>query len=94
MENINIKEVKRIYRNELRQLCIANNYFTRGNNEEYQELLNITDNENISTTDIYKMALNIIEHSELGELDVDYTITDMMYELNQISHTFYTIVNN
>ena len=76
-----IKEVRHIYAEELRKVCIEFNWFTRGTSEEYQTLFDMTyesvydeewgrffhESKNITIEDLEKMAHWIADHSELEE---------------------------
>lgn len=58
------KEIRTISACTLRSLCIEENWYTSGTNEEYENLLNMTNKDNITTDDIVEMATDIIEHSD------------------------------
>ena len=58
------KEIRTLSACDLRSLCINENWYTGGTNEEYENLLNMTKKDNITTDDIVEMATDIIEHSE------------------------------
>lgn len=57
------KENRILSASDLRALCIAEDWYTGGTNEEYANLLGMTDKDNITTDDIVEMATDIIEHS-------------------------------
>lgn len=57
------KEIRILDMSDLRALCIAEDWYTGGTNEEYANLLNMTKKNNITTDDIVEMATDIIEHS-------------------------------
>lgn len=61
------KEVRRISPDKLRALCIKENWYTRGDNEEYEHLLLdlAGHKENITTDDVCEIAQDIINHSDL-----------------------------
>lgn len=85
MKNGYIEE-RKMFADDLRRLCIRNNWFTRGNNDEYDTFLNMAKKENITTDDIVELAEQIIEHSELAE---EETITSIMFELASICHSLF-----
>ena len=62
-----IKETRKISALDLRKLCIERNWYTRGDCEEYENLLfNLADSkENITTEDIVAIAEDIMEHSDI-----------------------------
>ena len=79
------KETRMMSSEDLRNLCIRQNWFTRGTNEEYDKLLAMTKKENITTDDIVEMATLIVEHSvEQFEL-----FTTIMFYLAQICSTHF-----
>jgi len=64
MSKYGYKEVRQINMSDLRSLCIKNNWYTKGNNEEYRNLLNMTREE--ATTDvIIEIATDILDKSEI-----------------------------
>ena len=46
-------------------MCIKNDYYTAGDNEAYAKMLNFVDNNEPTTTNIYKVAVDIVKHSDL-----------------------------
>lgn len=79
-------EERKMFADDLRRLCIRNNWFTRGNNDEYNTFLNMAKKENITTDDIVELAEQIIEHSNLAEGE---TMTNIMFELASICHSLF-----
>ena len=79
------KEVRRIYTNDLRLLCIANGWYTRGDNEEYDHLLrDLAGNKaNITTDDVCEIVQDIINHSDLLADDFEH----VAYEVLRIAKT-------
>ena len=67
-----IKEIKKLSFESLRALCIKNNYYTMGTNEEYSKMLAVTYKENITNKDIYNTAIDIINHSDLTDRAKSY----------------------
>lgn len=68
----------------LRSLCIQNNWYTRGNNEEYKALFDrLYDDygckENMTTDKLVEIAEDIWEHSNI----TDYSITNILYALGK-----------
>ena len=61
------KEVRRLTSTDLRALCIREDWYTGGTNEEYYNLMQMTEKENITTDDIVEIATDIIEHSETAK---------------------------
>lgn len=73
----------------LKSLCIKRNWYTCGNNEEYDALLNMA--EATPTTEaIYNMAMDIIEHSNNLVLS-DEDIAHVMTEIAGVCMVYYEI---
>jgi hypothetical protein len=73
-----IQEVRTLDADDLRQLCIKYKWYTKGNNEEYSNLLyNMASKENLSTNDIVAMAKDIMEHSS----NIEHELTSICYEI-------------
>ena len=58
------KEIRRLHSTDLRALCIREDWYTGGTNEEYANLMDMTKKDNITTDDIVEIATDIIEHSD------------------------------
>lgn len=72
-------EVRKICRDDLRNLCIRQQWYTKGDCRAYEKLLDMCDEYNyLDNTRLYMMASDIIAHSntENGE-----TVTSVMFEL-------------
>ena len=82
------KEIRKISASRLRALCIRQDWYTAGDNDEYGHLLyDLAQNkENLSTADIVVIAADIMEHSEL---DADCTIESVAFEVAQIANVFF-----
>ena len=65
------KEIRKLYSTDLRSLCIRENWYTGGTNEEYARLMDMTMKDNITTDDIVEIATDIIEHSERAKRDFE-----------------------
>ncbi len=67
------KEIRRITPYSLRNLCIENDWYTCGDNEEYGHLLLdlAGSKENITTDDIVEIASDIVEHSDWSVANFD-----------------------
>lgn len=61
------KEIRKLHASDLRALCIREDWYTGGTNEEYYNLMQMTERENITTDDIVEIATDIIEHSEIAK---------------------------
>lgn len=82
------KEVRKISAQSLCQLCIENNWYTAGDNDEYEHLmLDLAANkENLNTADIIEIAADIMEHSNLSD---DWTIENVAFEVARIATTHF-----
>lgn len=75
MSTYGYKETRSIDMSELRNLCIKQNWFTCGDNDEYSELLNMVNNTELTTDLIVELASIIYSHSEN---DNDHTMSEHM----------------
>lgn len=80
------REVRRIYAEELRNLCVEKGWYTRGTGSEYCHLLNdlAHEKENITTDDIVEIAKDILEHS-----DTDQELTSVCFDVARIAETMF-----
>ena len=77
------KEVRTVSWDEVRSLCIAKGWYTRGNNEQYSALAGyIFDLEEVTTEDLVYIASDILEHS-----NTDYDLEAILWELNRACNT-------
>lgn len=84
------KEFRSLSSDDLRTLCIRNNWYTRGTCEEYERLFGLLHDElgcpeNMTTDKLAEIAEDIMEHSDI----TDYTITAVMFELARACNTFF-----
>ena len=82
------KEIRKISASSLRTLCIRQDWYTAGDNDEYGHLLFdlAGDKENLSTADIIEIAADIMAHSDL---DDDCTIEEIAFEVARIADVFF-----
>lgn len=61
------REVRTVSASDIRKLCIRNNWYTRGDNDQYEHLQNdlCEQKDNLTTEDIVEIAEDIIAHSEI-----------------------------
>lgn len=80
------KEIRKIHADSLRNLCIAKNWYTRGNTEEHSHLLYdmAERKDNITTDDIVEIAQDIIENS-----NTDQEFTSICFDIARIAVTFF-----
>lgn len=80
-----MRETRRLYRDDLRRLCIENNWYTRGANVEYEKMLTFADNcQNITTADIVKIATDIISHS-----NTEHSASSICFEIAKVCNSFF-----
>ena len=86
-------ETRTLSDSKLRSICIKNNWYTRGTNEEYSRLFDrLTDccgcPENLTTEKLVEIAEDIWDHSEI----TDYTIETILFELARACYTYFDAV--
>ena len=75
---------------KVRNLCIEQGYYTRGNNEQYDHLLfNLCDTKEATFRDVKEIALNIFEHSNKDKLASKYDCS-----WNDVVNTIYEFILN
>lgn len=81
-----IREIKKWNFSRVRDCCIINDFYTRGNNSEYEKMLDFVSTHKPTLTNIYKVAKDICEHS------YEQTIENIMFCLSADAiNTFYEI---
>ena len=65
------------YADRVRQACIRNDLYTRGDNAAYSKMLDFVDNNEPTSRTLYLVAKDIFEHSK------DQTITNVMFILER-----------
>ena len=85
MKKYGYSEVRKISADNLRGLCIRQNWYTNGDNEEYGHLLFdlAANKDNVTTDDIVEIAQDIIDHSK-----TDYDFESIAYAVLQITNTY------
>ena len=77
----------------LRQVCVVNEWYTKGTNEEYGKLLRTADAlKNVTTEHIVGIAKDILEHSEIDEDLQD--IASICYVIAEACTTLFYEVEN
>lgn len=84
-EDLKINERRVIYYDDLRQLCISNNWYTKGDCNSYSKMLSKAGKSNITTNDIVEIAKDIYSHSNLQDMD----FTSLCFMIADISYTFF-----
>jgi len=76
------------YSSEIREMCVANNFYNHGNIKEYSDLLEFVEKHEPTPINIYKAAKDILDHTSGQE----QTVTNIMFMIrNDIVRTFYEI---
>ena len=81
----NYKEIRPLTVDSLRSLCIRQNWYTGGNNAEYEHLLyDLADSKpHLTTQDIINIAEDIAAHSDLKD---GYDVAGIAWEVNRASN--------
>lgn len=90
-----IKEMKHLFPDDVRTLCIEHNWYTNGTSDEFCQMLDsIRKRKNITANFIYTIACDIFVHSNLkdwGE-NIDDVLENLMcYIINDCVRTSVTI---
>ena len=81
-----ITSARRWTSTDVRGACIRNNLYTRGDNEDYEAMLNSVDKLDPTPENIYQVAKDIYDHSK------NQAITNIMFILERETvYTFYFI---
>ena len=71
---------------KVRTMCIKHRYYTAGDCEEYSKMLSFVSNHKPTTNNIYKVAADIYEHSDIDleryGVEKNEMITAIMFEIN------------
>lgn len=83
-----IKVLRSWSRMRVRMMCIDHEFYTRGDNEEYEAMLSFVDDSYPDTDNLWLVALNIRDHSR----DDCPPVTGIMYLLEKETvDTFYSL---
>jgi hypothetical protein len=78
-------EIRKLWGDDLRRLCIDKRWYTCGHNEEYSVLLNkAASAENVTTELIVELAEDIKAHS-----DTEYDIKGICFEIARNCNVFF-----
>lgn len=83
------KEIRTISIEELRRLCIEMGWYTRGSDISYYAMLSAAAvKDNLTTADIIDIALDIAQHSALGDVEPETDIlASIAYEVARAAYT-------
>jgi hypothetical protein len=88
-----VKLKKRIFRDELRNLCINKDWYTCGTVEQYDRLFDKL-HDDMTEEEIVNVAIDIYDHSEVEKTANEYgcryeeVFDNIVYEVFEIVHTF------
>lgn len=80
MRNIRIVKHRKWTPEEIRTFCIHYQYYTRGDNKAYDNMLCFVGNNPPTTENIFVVAMNILQHSNVNEVETE-DIIDLMNEI-------------
>lgn len=85
-------EIRTIGASDIRKLCIKNDWYTRGTNDQYAHLLYDLGEwkENLTTEDIVEIAEDIIAHSNIeadGRMEAE-VIESVAFEIMRVCNNF------
>lgn len=67
---------------EIRNFCLEEGYYSEGKVRDYEEMLNFVDQNKPTTENIYRVAKNILDHSdEEHERPVEYLMREISVDL-------------
>ena len=90
-----IKETRHMNKYRLRKLCIKYDWFTCGDNEEYEKLFDMAGSfsTNIGAHTLYEMAEWIMIHSSEESME-DIDLADVMGALTGVCYSTFEIIDD
>ena len=85
MEKVKFIERRLIFVDDLKNLCMAKKWYTLGDQECFEKMLNKCKKSNITTEDIIEIAKDIHVYSYLSGME----FTDLCYEIAEIAHSYF-----
>ncbi len=93
-----VNVTRKLFWDDVRQVCIQNQYYTRGTNEEYMDLFNIIRSfSTVDDTQLFIVAQDIYNHSNVerimneGGVDECGVMESILFNLTEVTHTFYEV---
>ena len=93
-----VNVTRKLFWDDVRQVCIQNQYYTRGTNEEYMDLFNISRSfSTVDDTQLFIVAQDIYNHSDVdrimneGGVDECGVMESILFNLTEVTHTFYEV---
>ena len=92
----NIK--KQLFWDDVRHVCIQNDYYTCGDVKSYERLLDyVRTLDNVTEENLFHIALDIFNHSDIericNECGIDRcgVMESILFNLTEVTHTFYKV---
>lgn len=88
-----IETIRKWSASDIRTLCIRNDYYTYGTNEDYESLFDFIRNNEPSLENVYHVAMDIVRHSNLdsyGQTETE-NIESVMFGVGNVVNTFFRI---
>ena len=84
-----IREEKKWWSSEIRNMCIENGWYTAGDIKAYSDMLEFVEEHEPTTDNIFRVAADILEHTSPDE---QQTIENIMFVIaNDVVKTFFEI---
>lgn len=91
-----LKETKKWSANAIQSMCIANDYYTLGDNSSYSDMLQYVSETYPDMFNIYHVAWDIVQNSDLsayGQSEEENIESVMFVIANDVVKTFYEITD-
>lgn len=62
-----VKEIRRLCMVKVNMMCVNNSWYTKGSVEDYNRMLRMCQKNNITTRQLYKIAKDIYEHTDVND---------------------------
>ena len=84
-----MKFIHTISSNDVREFCISNNLYTRGDDEGYNKMLALANKlHNCTPQRVVVIAKDIIKHSDRQDAKIDLSLENVVYHLcEDVMHT-------
>ena len=93
MRREQVKENRMWSDEDIRRMCISNNYYTIGDCEDYDKLMRFVTTHKPTVHNIYKVACDIAKHSE-REFSLKETVESIMFNIeSDVVITTFDIIN-
>lgn len=93
---VKITETRKFNKHNLKRLCIDNEYYTSGTNEDYESMFDTVDMYNqsrtITNSDILLVAVDIAMHTIENDVATSDTIQGIMFNIMKYAvDTYFTV---